>query len=214
MKNYLARSLLIRKSTVNGNRNNTSGRSQNMQPIKDLKMEHEAVRLTLRILDKICRRIEKSEEISDLRHIDQLLEFFKVFVDKCHHGKEEELLFPALENVGVSREGGPIGVLLHEHQQGREFVRSMNATLSHYTQGDRKAAAEFVKTARSYINLLDQHIDKENGVLFPLAEKHLSAQEQAQLWEGFEMIEARKIGAGKHEEFHIMIDQLEKEILK
>jgi hemerythrin-like domain-containing protein len=206
--------LLIRKLTVNGNRNNTSGRSQNMQPIKDLKMEHEAVRLTLRILDKICRRIEKSEEISDLRHIDQLLEFFKVFVDKCHHGKEEELLFPALENVGVSREGGPIGVLLHEHQQGREFVRSMNATLSHYTQGDRKAAAEFVKTARSYINLLDQHIDKENGVLFPLAEKHLSAQEQAKLWEGFEMIEAQKIGAGKHEEFHIMIDQLEKEILK
>jgi hemerythrin-like domain-containing protein len=214
MKNYLARSLLIRKSTVNGNRNNTSDRSQNMQPIKDLKMEHEAVRLTLRILDKICQRIEKSEEIIDLGHIDQLLEFFKVFVDRCHHGKEEELLFPALENVGVSREGGPIGVLLHEHQQGREFVRSMNAVLSQYAQGDRKAAAEFVKTARSYINLLDQHIDKENGVLFPLAEKHLSAQEQTQLWEGFEMIEAQKIGAGKHEEFHIMIDQLEKEILK
>ena len=96
-----------------------------MQPIKDLKMEHDAVRLTLRILDEICRKIEKSGEITDLQHLDQLLEFFKVFVDKCHHGKEEELLFPALENVGVSREGGPIGVLLHEHQQGREYVRAI-----------------------------------------------------------------------------------------
>jgi hemerythrin-like domain-containing protein len=185
-----------------------------MQPIKDLKLEHDAVRLTLRILDGICQKIEKSGKITAMQHLDQLLEFFNVFVDKCHHGKEEELLFPALENVGVSREGGPIGVLLHEHQQGRDFVRSMNATLSQYTQGNRKAAAEFVKTARSYINLLDQHIDKENGVLFPLAEKHLSAQEQAQLWKGFEMIEAQKIGPGKHEEFHMMLDQLEKEILK
>jgi hemerythrin-like domain-containing protein len=185
-----------------------------MQPIKDLKMEHEAVRLTLRILDKICQRIEKSEEIIGLGHLDRLLEFFKVFVDKCHHAKEEELLFPALENVGVSREGGPIGVLLHEHQQGREYVRSMNAALSQYTKGNREAAAEFVKTARKYINLLDQHIDKENGVLFPLAERHLSEQAQVKLWQGFELIETEEIGSGKHDEFHKMIENLEKEILK
>jgi hemerythrin-like domain-containing protein len=60
-----------------------------MQPIKDLKMEHDAVQMTLRILDKICQRIEKLGEIIDRQNIDQLLEFFKVFVDKCHHGKEE-----------------------------------------------------------------------------------------------------------------------------
>ena len=185
-----------------------------MQPIKDLKMEHDAVRMTLRILDKICQQIEKSGEIMDLQHLDQLLEFFKVFVDKCHHGKEEELLFPALENVGVSRKGGPIGVLLHEHQQGREHVQAMKAALSQNTKGNRKAVAEFVKTARGYINLLDQHIDKENGVLFPLAEKHLSEQEQEKLWEGFEMIETQKIGVGKHDEFHKMLDKLESFYLK
>jgi hemerythrin-like domain-containing protein len=179
-----------------------------MQPIKDLKMEHDAVQLTLRILDKICQRIEKSREIIDLQHLNQLQEFFKVFVDKCHHGKEEELLFPALENVGVSREGGPIEVLLHEHQQGRDYVQAMNAALSQYTKGNRKSVAEFVKTARGYINLLDQHIEKENGVLFPLAEKYLSELEQEKLWEGFEMIETQKIGAGKHEEFHKMLDKL------
>ena len=185
-----------------------------MQPIKDLKMEHDAVQLTLRILDKICQKIEQSGEIINLQHIDQLLEFFKVFVDKCHHGKEEELLFPALENVGVSREGGPIEVLLHEHQQGREYVQNMNAVLSQYTKGNRKAVAEFVKTARGYINLLDQHIDKENSVLFPLAETHLSEQEQAKLWEGFELIETQKIGAGKHDEFHEKLENLEGVYLK
>ena len=185
-----------------------------MQPIKDLKMEHDAVQMTLRILDKICQRVEKTGEIMDLQHLDQLLEFFKVFVDKCHHGKEEALLFPALENVGVSRQGGPIGVLLHEHQQGRDHVQAMNAALSQYKKGNRKAVAEFVKTAKGYISLLNQHIDKENGVLFPLAETHLSEQEQAKLWEGFELIEKQKIGAGKHEEFHKMIENLESIYLK
>jgi len=185
-----------------------------MQPIKDLKMEHEAVRLTLRILDKICQRIEKSEEITGLGHLDRLLEFFKVFVDKCHHAKEEELLFPALENVGVSREGGPIGVMLHEHQQGREYVQAMNTALAQYREGKWTAIGEFVTTAKAYINLLNQHIDKENSVLFPLAERHLSEQAQAKLWQGFELIETEEIGSGKHDEFHKMIENLEKEILK
>ena len=180
-----------------------------MQPIKDLKIEHDAVRMTLRILDKICQQIEESGKIIDFQQLDQLLEFFQVFVDKCHHGKEEELLFPALEKVGVSNSGGPIEVLLNEHQQGREYVQTMKAALAQYTKGDRTVVNEFVNSAKEYINLLNQHIDKENDVLFPLAEIHLSEQAQAKLWQGFEMIETQKIGVGKHDEFHKMLDKLE-----
>jgi hemerythrin-like domain-containing protein len=61
---------------------------------------------------------------------------------------------------------------------------------------------------------LNQHIDKENGVLFPLAEKHLSETAQARLWEGFELIETQKIGIGKHDEFHEMLENLKAVYLK
>ena len=179
-----------------------------MQPVNDLKMEHDAVRLTLQILDAICLKIEKSGKIDAMQHLDQLLAFFRVFVDKCHHSKEEELLFPALENIGVSREGGPIGVMLNEHQQGREYVRAMQAALAQYSAMKRTAIDEFVKTAKAYISLLNQHIDKENGVLFPLAERHLSEPVQMKLQQGFEKIETEKIGAGQHDEFHKMMDNL------
>jgi hemerythrin-like domain-containing protein len=184
-------------------------RSQIMQPIKELRMEHNAVQMTLRILEKICQQFDKSKENLNIQHLDQLVEFFRVFVDKCHHGKEEELLFPALEHIGVGNKGGPIAVMLDEHQKGREYVQTMNAALAQFTKGDRTAADEFVKTARKYINLLDQHIDKENNVLFPLAEKHLSEQERVRLSEGFERIETEKIGIGKHDEFHKMLENLE-----
>ena len=180
-----------------------------MQAIKDLKIEHDAVQMTLRILDKICQRIEMSENELDIRHADQLLDFFRVFVDQCHHGKEEELLFPALETIGVSHKGGPIEVLLHEHQQGREYVRTMADAIDQFKKGDWTAVHEFVKTAREYINLLSQHIYKENNVLFPLAEKHLSKEELARLSEGFELIETKKIGIGRHDEFHKMLNDLE-----
>lgn len=180
-----------------------------MQPIKDLKMEHDAVQVTLRILDNICQRIENHGNELEIQHMDQLLDFFRVFVDQCHHGKEEELLFPALEAIGVSNKGGPIELMLHEHQQGREYVRAMADAVYQFKKGDWTAADGFVKTAREYINLLNQHIDKENNVLFPLAEKHLSKEELARLSEGFELIETKKIGIGRHDEFHKMLDDLE-----
>jgi hemerythrin-like domain-containing protein len=180
-----------------------------MKAIQELRMEHDAVRLTLKVLDRICQEIELSGKLGKAQHVDHLLEFFTVFVDKCHHGKEEELLFPALEQIGVNRDNGPIGVMLREHQLGRESVQKMKAAFSQFKTGSVSAAVDFTRNARDYISLLDQHIEKENNVLFPLAEKQLSEAKLAELLKGFEKIEADKIGVGKHEEFHKMIDQLE-----
>jgi hemerythrin-like domain-containing protein len=185
-----------------------------MNAIQELRMEHDAVKLTLKVLDKICQEIELSGKLSDAQHVDHLLEFFTVFVDKCHHGKEEELLFPALEQIGVGRDKGPIGVMLREHQLGRECVQKMKTAFSQFKTGVAPAAVDFNRSARDYISLLNQHIDKENDVLFPMAEKQLSEAKLAELLKGFETIEVQKIGVGKHEEFHKMIDHLEGAYLK
>lgn len=181
-----------------------------MGPIDELKMEHRAVKMTLRVLETICRRMEQPSETIEVRHIEQLLEFFSVFVDQCHHGKEEELLFPALEALGVRREGGPIGVLLEEHELGRECVRKMKKSLEERLAGQSAWGTGFIVEARGYIQLLDQHIQKEDNVLFPLAEKQIPKAEQVRLAGGFERIEVEKIGVGRHEEFHKMLDHLER----
>jgi len=180
-----------------------------MKPIEDLKKEHEAVKIALRVLNNIVNEAEKTGQVTNPDHLKQLIEFFRTFVDKCHHSKEEELLFPALEEVGVSKEGGPIGVMLNEHQQGRDYVAKMNTALVRYLEGDQKAVRDLIQNVRAYIALLNQHIDKENNVLFPIADKYLSDEKQVELGEGFETIEIQKIGAGKHEAFHRMLESLE-----
>ena len=185
-----------------------------MKAIEDLRMEHDAVRLTLKILERIAKQIEQKGKPNDSQHVDQLLEFFTVFVDKCHHGKEEELLFPALERAGVARDRGPIGVMLREHELGRGCVQQMKAAFSRLKAGDSRAALDFTRSVGDYISLLNQHIEKENNVLFTMAERQLSEATLAELSKGFDRIEEQKIGLGKHEEFHNMIARLENAYLK
>lgn len=175
-----------------------------MKPTEQLKAEHEGVKLMLRILGKVCA---KPEEINQ-EHFTKILEFLKVFVDKCHHGKEEDLLFPAVEKAGVLKEGGPIGVMLIEHQQGRGYIKGMSETFDRFKKGERKASVKIAENGASYIALLTQHIDKENNILFPMADQVLSKATQDQLNEEFEKLEIERIGFGKHEEFHHLLHQL------
>jgi len=168
---------------------------------EQLKEEHEAIKLLLRILEKVSQKIEAKEEI-DSKHLEMMLEFIRLFADKCHHGKEEDVLFLALEKAGIPKEGGPIAVMLMEHDEGRGYVRGMVESIEHYRKGDRAALAKFVPNARGYARLLTQHIDKENNVLYVMVEMHIPPNRQKELLKGFEKIEAERIGAGKHEELH------------
>ena len=138
----------------------------------------------------------------------QLLEFFRLFADQCHHGKEESLLFPFLEQKGIPRQGGPIGVMLHEHEEGRLLIREMGEAAEDYRSGIEGAGARWAKAASGYSSLLRSHIDKENNILFVMAERVLTPADQSQLFQDFEKLEVEKMGAGTHERLHVMMDKL------
>ena len=184
-----------------------------MSPTEELKEEHQGITLMLKVLEKICTKMEAQEKV-DPNHLERIVEFFRVFADKCHHGKEEDLLFPEMEKAGVPRERGPIGVMLAEHNQGRAFVRGMGEAASRYKQDDARGRTEFVENARNYISLLTQHIQKENNILFPMGDRVLSKEKQEKLVEGFEELERVKIGPGMHETFHQLLHQLQEIYLK
>ncbi len=184
-----------------------------MNPIEQLKAEHEGIKLMLSILEKICDKLDNGQKVEP-EHLSQVLEFLRVFADKCHHGKEEDLLFPALEQAGVPQQGGPIGVMLIEHTEGRGYIKGLAGAIDRYKGGDENASAEIVENARNYIDLLRQHIYKENNVLFMMAQQVLSEETQKKLAEAFEKMETEKIGAGKHEEFHKLMHRLKEIYLK
>ena len=98
--------------------------------------------------------------------------------------------------------------MLTEHDMGRGYVKGMSEAVAKYKAGDRKASSAIVENARNYIALLTQHIDKEDNILYPMADMHLSEERQNELLEEFEVVERERIGVGKHEEFHRLLDHL------
>jgi len=178
-----------------------------MTPGGQLKDEHEGILLMLKILDKVSGKMKKQGKV-EFMHLEQIVDFFKIFADKCHHGKEEDLLFPEMEKAGIPRDRGPIGVMLAEHVQGRAYVRAMGEAVEALKKADPKAQGKFIENASNYITLLTQHIDKENNILFPMGDRVLNRDLQKQLVEKFEIVEREKIGVGTHEKFHKLLHQL------
>jgi hemerythrin-like domain-containing protein len=168
--------------------------------------EHRVIERVLAVLEKLTTRpVEKS-----LDCWKKALDFFSHFADQCHHFKEERVLFPAMEERGVPRDGGPIGMMLIEHEEERGLVRSMLAAIT-LVDGKNEAAKEIlVDKAKAYIRLLKDHIQKEDEILFRIADDVIPADEQKALLRSFEEHEAKDIGEEVHEKYLKLVEELEK----
>jgi len=175
-----------------------------MEIIDRLKEEHQAILLMLQVLEAACNKLEAGEDVNK-DDIYKMVEFIKIFADKSHHYKEEDLLFPAMVEAGIPKDGGPIGVMLAEHTTGRNFVQGMSQALEEFSTGSAKAASQIVSNARGYIELLTNHIYKEDNILYPMAEMHITAERHSVLLQEFEQVIPDKIGDDKHKE---MVDNL------
>ncbi len=176
-----------------------------------LRQEHEAILKMLEAAEEVVHQLKRRAAVSP-RTLSGLLEFLRLFADRCHHAKEEEFLLPLLEQKGLPSAGGPLGVMLLEHDQGRGFIRQMGAASEAYSRGEEGAGERWLRAASGYIQLLRTHIMKENNILFPIADRLLSPAEQQTLSDAFERIENEKLGPGTHELLHALMVRLRAEI--
>ncbi len=170
-------------------------------PTAHLREEHDVILRVLALLEQLGQELEAGREV-DHSTTAWVEDFLSTFVDRCHHGKEERYLFPMLERYGIPREGGPLGVMLHEHDQGRALLRAMGLK----SEGKKE---ETVNAIRDYVALLRAHIDKENNVLFRLAEQVLPDRVQKELTQSFELSEETDVGLGVHQRFLSELARLE-----
>ncbi|MFA7440996.1 MAG: hemerythrin domain-containing protein [Sphingomonadaceae bacterium] len=171
-----------------------------------LKHEHDAILLALKILEKIADEVSAGKTTAD--NVSTFLDLLREFSDTCHHGKEEDLLFPAMIEAGLPKEGGPVSVMLSEHEEGRTLIAAMAAA----TRPTMKPT-EFSQAATAYIAHMRQHIDKENNVLFPMADQMVDRQVLDGLVPAFDRHEEEVMGHGRHEQLHDMLKELKSKYL-
>jgi len=176
-----------------------------MDAIETLMNEHRTIERVLDALvgfseDAVRRGATEKEELG------RFVTFVREFADACHHGKEEDILFAAMVEAGFPRNGGPIAVMLHEHDQGRALVGILKARAEQagpWSDPDRQEIAE---VSRGYSQMLHAHIHKEDAVLYPMAEQHLAPEVMEKVGEGCERYEAARLG--NHERLHALAEDL------
>ena len=178
-----------------------------MTPTEDLIHEHKAIKVMLKIMSRIADNI-KTNKGFDTKDVENIVDFLKTFADKCHHGKEETALFPALVLAGIPKESGPVGVMLHEHTIGRNYIKEISSGLENYKAGNTHSGELIAAGLTNYVTLLQSHIQKEENILFPMADRILSEQKQNEIVEQFEKIEEEVVGHGVHEKYHELLNQL------
>lgn len=175
--------------------------------ISTLMHEHRVIEQVLDALERCTDRLAAGDEVTRAT-VRGFAAFFRNFADRCHHGKEEDRLFALMVELGFPRDHGPIAVMLDEHELGREHIRVLSAV----GEGDGPLTGEERKKvgshASAFIPLLRAHIQKEDQILYPMAMQALSPDRLEALARDFEAFEANVMGAGEHERYHALADEL------
>lgn len=162
---------------------------------------------------QILRLIEVMELITqsdnpNVEHMETLVKVIREFADGLHHAKEEQFLFPLMVQKGFSNETGPVAVMLHDHVEGRNFVKGMAEKISLYKQGETTALKAIYSNMLGYADLLKNHIGKENNVLFRMADNAFTPAEQQSLLLDFTKVENDRESGQCKNDYVLMIDNL------
>jgi hemerythrin-like domain-containing protein len=165
-----------------------------MRPTDVLSAEHRVIEQVLDCLETIASSA-RDLGLLDARLASEALTFLIEFADRMHHGKEELHLFPLMASRGIPRNVGPIAVMLNEHDIGRAEIAKMRTAIQGASTS-RESVSEFIAAAFAYVELLREHIAKEDSVLFPMAESVLRDDDRAQALAAFERVERDSLGDG------------------
>ena len=181
-----------------------------MRATEILSEEHRVIERVISALWEAAGKLDQGQAVRPGFFLDAA-DFIKGFADGCHHKKEEGVLFKTMAEHGVPVHGGPIGAMLYDHDMGRKFTAQMRQAAIQLQAGDTSARQAVIENARNYSLLLNQHIAKEDNILFPMANRAIPAALYSQVDDGFEHIEHEETGAGVHEKYLALAEALEKE---
>ncbi len=178
-----------------------------MDAIETLMNEHRAIE---RALDALVAFADDAGRrgATEAKELGRFVEFIRKFADACHHGKEEGILFAAMVDHGFPRDGGPIAMMLLEHDRGRALVSMLRKYAEAPGEWSAEDRRQITDAAHAYADLLRAHISKEDAILYPMAERHLPPETMRKVGEDCERFEEQTIGAGEHERLHALAEDL------
>jgi len=178
---------------------------EEMTPVEELMHEHQHILKVVNALKILADRIEQGDVV-DIELLHGAGRFLYEFADVCHHGKEEAVLFPAMERSGVPEQGCPLGALRSEHTAGRRMVASFRKSVEAYASNREVARAGLVSDIAAIAKFYPDHIWKEDDMVFPMVDRLFEPEDLEQLRVDFDKAE-EELGEN-HDWFVTFSDQI------
>ncbi len=175
-----------------------------MKPTMLLLTEHRVIERMIPLLKKEMARIEQQDRI-DPFFLDRAVDFIRVYVDRTHHGKEENILFREVGKKNLSAvDKRLMDELIEEHQFARDAVAGLVKAKREFLSGQDEAIDVIMNKLNDLVNLYPEHIAKEDKVFFPASMEYLDEAEQENMLEEFREFDRGMI----HEKYRSVIEEL------
>ena len=135
-----------------------------------LRRDHDLIEKVIKAMESTIQLLNDGKQIPESILLP-VIDFSKNFTDVCHHSKEENSLFPALEQAGMPRNMGPIAMMLMDHERSREIGKEMESSAKDYISSGN--STKLVSDMQQYVEHITEHLWKENNRLFMMAEARL-----------------------------------------
>jgi hemerythrin-like domain-containing protein len=152
--------------------------------------EHKLILRMIALVEKNTALLESGKFRNWQFYLDAV-DFIRNYADRFHHAKEEDVLFIELVKNGMPEKQSPIEAMLMEHDQGRAHVRAMEEAAQKALEGEAGQAAIIALHAKGYTSLLRGHIEKEDSILYPLAERVLSEDVRSRMLTSYKHAESK-----------------------
>jgi hemerythrin-like domain-containing protein len=150
-------------------------------------IEHRLIERVIEVMNKELRRLENDKPLNTAL-IDVVVDFIRTYADRCHHGKEEDILFRDLKKKPLSEEHEKIlNELVREHQWGRKTTGTLVDANTKYAGGDDEALNTVIDCLKTLVEFYPNHIEKEDKHFFmPVMDYFSQEEKDAMLQEEYE----------------------------
>ena len=176
-----------------------------MQARGPLMIEHRLIERMISLINDATVQIESTHRVDPV-FVDTAVDFIRMYADRTHHGKEEDILFRDLRKRSLSAEDLQImKELLEEHVFGRQTTKALVAANTRYRNGDESALADIVSKLRTLVDFYPKHIEKEDKVFFPASRAYFTNEEDQAMLAEFWEFDQKMI----HEKYKSVVEGLE-----
>jgi hemerythrin-like domain-containing protein len=176
-----------------------------MQARGPLMIEHRLIERMLSVIKNVLGKIESENEVDPI-FVDIAVDFIRIYADRTHHGKEEDILFRELNKKTLTSEDSQImKELTEEHVFGRQTTKALIEANNRYRKGDESALPDIAAKLQTLIEFYPKHIDKEDKMFFPSSRKYFTDEEDQAMLAEFWEFDRKMI----HEKYQSVVEKLE-----